>query len=205
MRPGVISKGSEDDAINAGEEENVAEAVKAANTALNKTQIPSSVQKILSDEQCINLKEKNPFWIMAAALKEFVNKEGIGSLPVRGTLPDMTSDSQRYIALQNVSVIFTHALFLAALVSLIIIAFRYREQASKDSEHVYRHVQSILKEHGWSGDLVNENDVKLFCKHSAELRIIRGRCLAAEIETKSLPGVQDIGNENECSCSSLAI
>ena len=202
MRPGVISNGSEDDAINAGEEENVAEAVKAANTALNKTQIPSSVQKILSDEQCINLKEKNPFWIMAAALKEFVNKEGIGSLPVRGTLPDMTSDSQRYIALQNVSVIFTHALFLAALVSLIIITLRYREQ---DSEHVYRHVQSILKEHGWSGDLVNENDVKLFCKHSAELRMIRGRCLAAEIETKSLPGVQDIGNENECSCSSLAI
>jgi amyloid beta precursor protein binding protein 1 len=91
-----------DENVNTGGEENVVEAVKAVNTALNKTEIPSSVQKILNDEQCIHLKEKNPFWIMARAVKEFVQKEGNGALPLRGSLPDMTSDSQRYIALQNV-------------------------------------------------------------------------------------------------------
>lgn len=91
----------EEDA-NTGGEENVTEAIKAVNTALNKTQIPSSVQKILSDDQCIHLKEKNPFWIVARGVKEFVEKEGNGALPLRGSLPDMTSDSQRYIALQNV-------------------------------------------------------------------------------------------------------
>lgn len=91
-----------DEDTNAGDEENVNEAVKAVNTALNKTNIPSSVQKILSDEQCLHLKQRSPFWIMARAVKEFVEKEGNGCLPLRGTLPDMTSDSQRYIALQNV-------------------------------------------------------------------------------------------------------
>lgn len=95
---GIVSN----EETNSGDEENVAEAVKAVNTALNKTHVPTQVQKILHDEQCTQLKEKNPFWVIARAVKEFVEKEGEGALPLRGSLPDMTSDSQRYIALQNV-------------------------------------------------------------------------------------------------------
>lgn len=68
----------------------------------------------------------------------------------------------------------------------------YREQAAKDAEHVWRHVQLILKERGWSGESVTENDVKLFCKHSAELRLIRGSSLAAELDAKQLYGDVDI-------------
>ena len=71
---------------------------------------------------------------------------------------------------------------------------RYREQAAKDAEHVWRHVQLILKERGWSGESVAENDVKLFCKHSAELRLIRGSSLAAELDAMQLPGDVDISN-----------
>ena len=73
------------------------------------------------------------------------------------------------------------------------IDIRYREQAGKDAEHVYRHAQLILRERGWPCDLINETDVRLFCKHAAELRLVRGTCLAAELETKQLPGGQDIG------------
>lgn len=98
----MVSSIIKDEETNIGDEENVNEAVKAVNTALNKTNIPSAVQKILNDEQCVHLKEKNPFWIVARAVKEFVAKEGNGALPLRGSLPDMTSDSQRYIKLQNV-------------------------------------------------------------------------------------------------------
>lgn len=53
-------------------------------------------------------------------------------------------------------------------------------------------MQLILKERGWSGESVTENDVKLFCKHSAELRLIRGSSLAAELDAKLLPGDVDI-------------
>ncbi|XP_032792301.2 NEDD8-activating enzyme E1 regulatory subunit [Daphnia magna] len=165
----------EEEDSNSGDEENVAEAIKAVNTALTKTQVPSNVQKILNDDQCIRLKEKNSFWIIARAVKEFVEKEGNGVLPLRGSLPDMTSDSQRYIALQNV----------------------YREQASKDAEHVWRHVQTILKERGWAGESVIENDVKLFCRHSSELRMIRGSCLAEELDGKQLPPDVDINQQLE--------
>lgn len=79
---------------------------------------------------------------------------------------------------------------------LYTLLFRYREQAAKDAEAVHRHAQLILKERGWSCDLVNENDIKLFCKHAAELRLIRGSSLAAELlDARQLPGEIDISNQ----------
>lgn len=42
------------------------------------------------------------FWVMLRAVKEFAFREGNGSLPVRGTIPDMIADSQKFINLQNV-------------------------------------------------------------------------------------------------------
>ena len=49
-----------------------------------------------------------------------------GRLPLRGTIPDMTSDSERYILLQNV----------------------YRSQAAEDVVAVTSHVQRLLQEIG---------------------------------------------------------
>ncbi|XP_021076512.1 NEDD8-activating enzyme E1 regulatory subunit [Mus pahari] len=84
------------------DEENFEEAIKNVNTALNTTQIPSSIEDIFNDDRCINItKQTPPFWILARALKEFVAKEGQGNLPVRGTIPDMIADSNKYIKLQN--------------------------------------------------------------------------------------------------------
>lgn len=39
------------------------------------------------------------FWRLVRALREFVQNEGNGQLPVRGSLPDMISDSKRYLQL----------------------------------------------------------------------------------------------------------
>lgn len=38
---------------------------------------------------------------MTKALKDFVNNEGNGCLPVRGELPDMIADTSSYIKLQQ--------------------------------------------------------------------------------------------------------
>lgn len=83
---------------------------------------------------------------------------------------------------------------------LFIPPYRYRDQAAKDAESVYRHAQLILKDRGWPDDLINENDVKLFCKHAAELRLVRGTSLAAELDAKHLPGEIDISMDG---CSSI--
>lgn len=83
-------------------EENFEEAVKAVNTSLLPTSIPSGIQSLLNEASTITPSPTTkPFWIMARALHEFVLSEGGGVLPVRGTIPDMTADSEKYIKIQN--------------------------------------------------------------------------------------------------------
>ncbi|XP_076370539.1 nedd8-activating enzyme E1 regulatory subunit APP-BP1 isoform X2 [Tachypleus tridentatus] len=152
------------------EEENYEEAIKAVNTALNATLVPVNVQNILNDTACENLSsESKPFWIMARALRDFVENEGKGALPVRGTIPDMTADSERYIKLQNV----------------------YRAQATKDVNAISNRVQKLLLDLGKPQDLITEMDIKLFCKNTHNLQVVRGRSLAQEYNPKTMK-FQDI-------------
>ena len=101
--------------------ENFDEAIKAVNTVLQPTKIPESTEKIISDPNCISLRKKSSdFWIMARGLKDFIEKKN--ALPVRGSIPDMFSDSERYIKLSNI----------------------YRNKAIQDAEIVHKFVQDHL-------------------------------------------------------------
>ncbi|XP_058942089.2 NEDD8-activating enzyme E1 regulatory subunit-like [Pocillopora verrucosa] len=143
------------------EEENFDEAIKAVNTALVPTRIPSEVSQIFADDSCCNFTESHSsFWILAKAVKEFVENEGTGALPLRGSIPDMTADSKRYIELQNI----------------------YQEQARKDIAVVTQRVHRILLDVGKSTDSISDSEIRLFCKNAAFLRLIRGRSLAEESE-----------------------
>ncbi|CAH3109156.1 unnamed protein product [Pocillopora meandrina] len=143
------------------EEENFDEAIKAVNTALVPTRIPSEVSQIFADDSCCNFTESHSsFWILAKAVKEFVENEGTGALPLRGSIPDMTADSKRYIELQNI----------------------YQEQARKDIAVVTQRVHRILFDVGKSTDSISDSEIRLFCKNTAFLRLIRGRSLAEESE-----------------------
>jgi amyloid beta precursor protein binding protein 1 len=99
--------------------------LKAVNTALEHTSIPTNVTAILSDPKCVTLTStSDDFWILARALKDFVDARGERrSLPLRGSIPDMFSDSKRYIQLQNI----------------------YRERANADAEEVFNRVQHHLE------------------------------------------------------------
>uniref|UniRef100_A0A671TLC7 NEDD8-activating enzyme E1 regulatory subunit n=1 Tax=Sparus aurata TaxID=8175 RepID=A0A671TLC7_SPAAU len=84
------------------DEENFEEAIKNVNTALNPTKVPSAVEDLFNSVQCNDITSQTlSFWVMLRAVKEFVLNEGNGSLPVRGTIPDMIADSQKFINLQN--------------------------------------------------------------------------------------------------------
>ena len=114
-----------DDGIGLEDEENFEEALRAVNTALEHTSIPTNVTAILSDPKCLTLTStSDDFWVLARALKDFVDGQGDGgSLPLRGSIPDMFSDSKRYIQLQNI----------------------YRERANADVEEVFNRVQHHLE------------------------------------------------------------
>uniref|UniRef100_A0A8C5EDC7 NEDD8-activating enzyme E1 regulatory subunit n=1 Tax=Gouania willdenowi TaxID=441366 RepID=A0A8C5EDC7_GOUWI len=109
------------------DEENFEEAIKNVNTALNQTKIPSAVEELFNSEQCNNINsESSSFWVMLRAVKDFVHSEGNRDLPVRGTIPDMIADSQKFINLQNV----------------------YRTKAMQDAAAVSTHVQRLLQSLG---------------------------------------------------------
>lgn len=156
------------------EEENFEEGCKAVNTCLNPTTIPSNIQSILNEAASITPSPSTkPFWLMARALHEFVNSEGKGALPVRGTIPDMTADSERYIKLQNL----------------------YRDQAASDADWVYRRVQELCQQLGPRKVMITEGDIRTFCKHSYFLRVLKGKSIADEY--KGSINLGDMGGQLE--------
>uniref|UniRef100_A0A8C3QHM2 NEDD8-activating enzyme E1 regulatory subunit n=1 Tax=Cyanoderma ruficeps TaxID=181631 RepID=A0A8C3QHM2_9PASS len=141
------------------DEENFEEAIKNVNTALNRTEIPRGIEELFNDDCCLKLTEQSSsFWILVRALKEYVAKEGQGSLPVRGTIPDMMADSSKFIKLQNV----------------------YREKAKKDIAAVGSHAAKLLQSLGKAPESISERELKLFCSNAAFLRLVRCRSLAEE-------------------------
>jgi hypothetical protein len=42
------------------------------------------------------------FWILTKAIKEFIDSEGNGQMPVGGEVPDMTSTTESYVKLQQI-------------------------------------------------------------------------------------------------------
>ena len=94
--------------------------------------------------------------------KDFIdNPENKGLLPVRGTIPDMFSDSERYIKLLNI----------------------YRNKAIMDAEQVYRRVQTHLESIGRSPVSTSQsnrkstgfmvNSLKVFIEYSMVHNIIK--------------------------------
>ncbi|XP_062327622.1 NEDD8-activating enzyme E1 regulatory subunit [Osmerus eperlanus] len=147
------------------DEENFEEAVKNVNTALNPTKVPSAIEDFFNGEQCNNITTQSPaFWVLVRGLKEFVQQEGGGHLPVRGSIPDMIADSQKFINLQNV----------------------YREKALQDASVVAKHVETLLQNVGKPPESISEQDIKLFSKNAAFLRVVRCRSLAEEYSVESV-------------------
>ena len=145
------------------DEENFEEAGRAVNTVLNKSTIPTSTRSIIDDPLAENVSASSScFWILAHALREFVGSEG--RLPVSGVVPDMFSDSDRFIKLQNI----------------------YKEKANQDAEIIQRKVHQVLESLGKSTDLIPEVDVKRFCREARYLRVQKGSSLDKELSCSSL-------------------
>ena len=118
------------------DEENFEEAGRAVNTVVVPTVVPAATKQILDDPAAETISaSSSSFWVLAHALREFVAREG--RLPVSGVIPDMFSDSERFIQLQNI----------------------YREKAGQDVEQVGRKVSQVLESLGRSTETIQEAEV----------------------------------------------
>jgi len=82
--------------------ENFDEASQKAHFAWLPYKIPDQIVDILIDPKTVNTTaESTNFWLLANAVKAFVENEGHGKLPLMGTIPDMTSDTHSFVNLQH--------------------------------------------------------------------------------------------------------
>lgn len=88
------------------DEENFNEACSQAFRTFQRTTVPSSIRRLFEDESCKQVNaQSSEFWLLVHALWRFVESEdGQGRLPLIGRLPDMKSDTERYVCLQQMYV-----------------------------------------------------------------------------------------------------
>jgi len=76
--------------------ENFREACNKAMLMYSDNQDEDTLE-VINDPRCDDAGKKGAFWVMCAALKRFHGEHK--RLPVNGTIPDMTSTPEYYIAL----------------------------------------------------------------------------------------------------------
>ncbi|KAG5459875.1 MAG: hypothetical protein BJ554DRAFT_8152 [Olpidium bornovanus] len=141
------------------DDDNFEEAAASVLRVCSKTKVPLEVREIFADAKCTRLDEKSTnFWIIVRAIRDFVAEEGEGLLPLPGGLPDMKADTDRFIRLQNV----------------------YKQKARDDAAAVMNHVFGLLETLGRPRDSIPMDEVEMFCKHAAVLKVMRYRSLAEE-------------------------
>ncbi|KAG1171842.1 hypothetical protein G6F70_006701 [Rhizopus microsporus] len=137
------------------DEENFQEALSHVWRLSSTNHIPSEVRQTFNDPSCVNADANSPyFWILAKAVRDFVENEGEGQLPLSGKLPDMKADTVKYIGLQRV----------------------YRQKALSDLNAVKKRVNDIL-----DGDetVISDEVIETFCKNAGHIKVIQYRSISS--------------------------
>ncbi|KAI8329186.1 amyloid beta precursor protein-binding protein 1 [Blakeslea trispora] len=131
------------------DEENFEEAIANVWRLASSSNVSSEVQQIFKDVSCQNINGSSPyFWVLTRAVRDFMENEGGGQLPLSGKLPDMKSDTVNYIQLQNV----------------------YRTKAMSDLEAIRQRVNQLVKGFDMT---ISDESIEVFCKNAANIRVIK--------------------------------
>ncbi|KAI9289365.1 NEDD8-activating enzyme E1 regulatory subunit [Umbelopsis sp. AD052] len=145
------------------DEENFEEAISHVWRLASTSGVPSELKSILDDPSCENItKDSTNFWIIARAIRDFVQNEGSGLLPLPGKLPDMKADTKGYVRLQQI----------------------YRQKAIEDYEAVHSRVQGLLTSVELLSDAIDSREIEEFCKFASHVKVIRYRRLEQEYLTE---------------------
>uniref|UniRef100_A0A2P2KNW6 NEDD8-activating enzyme E1 regulatory subunit n=1 Tax=Rhizophora mucronata TaxID=61149 RepID=A0A2P2KNW6_RHIMU len=145
------------------DEDNYKEAIEASFKVFASQGINSDLQQLISDGCTEVNSSSSDFWVMVAALKEFITNEGSGEAPLEGSIPDMTSSTELYVNLQKV----------------------YQAKAESDFLVIWQRVRDILKKIGRDPDSISKTMIRNFCKNSRKLKVCRCRLIEDEFRNPS--------------------
>ncbi|KAK7257545.1 hypothetical protein RIF29_31587 [Crotalaria pallida] len=152
----------------APDEDNYKEAIDASFKVFAPKGISSDLQQILNDSSAEVDSSSSDFWVLVAALKEFIANEGGGEVPLEGSIPDMTSSTEQYVNLQNI----------------------YQAKAEADFLVMERLVRSTLKKIGSDPNRIPRATIKSFCKNARKLKVCRYRQIEDEFNSPNIPELQ---------------
>jgi len=154
------------------DEENFDEAIANVRYAWTDTgAVTKEVEEIIRDERARALTlESDKFWFLAAALREFVDREGC--LPLEGSIPDMTSTTESYVELQRL----------------------YADKASRDAASVWESAKALARDVGapHPEEFIPERDTKIFCKNCRHVRFVTWRSLEDELFPSPAAGTSEL-------------
>ncbi|ERN17375.1 NEDD8-activating enzyme E1 regulatory subunit AXR1 isoform X2 [Amborella trichopoda] len=150
------------------DEDNYKEAMEASFKVSLPCGISPQLHQIVNDSSVEIDSSSYNFWVLVAALKEFIENEGGGEPPLEGSIPDMTSLTEYYISLQKI----------------------YQSKADADFLAIEQHVKGILKRIGRDPDTILKTTIKNFCKNARKLMVCRYRLIEDEFNSPILTEVQ---------------
>ncbi|KAE8814901.1 NEDD8-activating enzyme E1 regulatory subunit [Hordeum vulgare] len=159
------------------DEENYKEAVESSYKVSATPGISNEIQQIIGESSSEVKFSSSDFWVLVAALKEFIANEGNGELPLEGTIPDMTSLTEYYVSLQKI----------------------YQAKAESDCLAMEHRLKSILKLIGINPESISRAYIKFFCKNTRKLKVCRYRSMEEEFSSPALSEVQKyFADEDSC-------
>ncbi|CAK9158014.1 unnamed protein product [Ilex paraguariensis] len=150
------------------DEDNYKEAIEASFKVFAPRGISSNLQQVINDSCAEVDSNSSDFWVMVAALKEFIANEGSGEAPLDGSIPDMTSSTELYVNLQKI----------------------YQAKAESDFLVMEQRVRKILKTIGRDPDSISKTNIKSFCKNARKLTVCRFRLIEDEFTSPIQPELQ---------------
>ncbi|CAA0808579.1 NEDD8-activating enzyme E1 regulatory subunit [Striga hermonthica] len=142
----------------ASDEDNYKEAIEASFKVFSPRGISPELLQIISDSCAEVNSNSSDFWVLVAALKEFISNEGGGEAPLEGAMPDMTSSTELYVNLQKI----------------------YQAKAEADFLVMETYTRKILKKIGRDPDSIPKTTIKSFCKNARKLKVRRYRSIEDE-------------------------
>ncbi|GAU31908.1 hypothetical protein TSUD_270930 [Trifolium subterraneum] len=152
----------------AQDEDNYREAIESSFKVFAPRGINSELQQILNDSSVEVDSSSSDFWVLVAALKEFVTNEGGGEAPLEGSIPDMTSSTEQYVNLQNI----------------------YQAKAEADFLAIEQMTRNTLKKIGRDPNSIPTATIKSFCKNARKLKVCRYRPIEDEFNSPNLSELQ---------------
>jgi len=129
---------------------------------------------VMKDDAGTNLKDDcDNFWVMVRGLKDFMEKDSSGFLPVTTAIPDFEADSKSYIKLKGI----------------------YKARAQRDAELVKGYIKQRLESLGRPKDAIHPAAIERFVKNCRNLHIERMKSLNDEYWSPDIDEIHEAFDE----------